>query len=100
MVVTTASSVEQFIIGDGIAGAVQGGYLGVEYALLSEVLPDSSTEAAKGMGVPQTIAPMMAPILLLVGPAPGSGNYASLYFSAAIFGQADAIAIIFIRKVR
>ncbi|MBX7445956.1 MULTISPECIES: MFS transporter [unclassified Arthrobacter] len=108
LVVAFATIVEHFLIGIGIAGIANGLYLGVDYALVAQVLPDSSSEAAKGMGVfnlsatiPQTLAPLLAPVILTVGAAPGSaGNYTSLYLSAAVLALIGAGITQLIRGVR
>ena len=109
VVVAFAGSVTQFIVGIGIAGIAQGLYLGVDYALVSKVLPDSRDQAAKGMGffnlsstIPQTLAPVLAPALLAIGAAgtTGSGNYFALFAAAAIFAIVGAGVTQLIRGVR
>ncbi|WP_338811324.1 MFS transporter (plasmid) [Agrobacterium leguminum] len=104
IVVAYSTSVEGFLIGIAIAGLGNGLYFGVDYALVSEVLPDRHESAGKGMGVfnlsstiPQTIAPLIAPLLLLIGGNGNSGNYTSLYLCAAGFAAASALFILFIR---
>ncbi|WP_052210657.1 MFS transporter [Rhizobium rhizogenes] len=104
IVVAFSHSVEVFLVGIAIAGLGNGLYLGVDYALVSEVLPDQNSAAGKGMGVfnlsstiPQTIAPMLAPVLLLVGADGTAGNYTSLYLFAAVLALVSAIFIQFIR---
>jgi len=106
-VVATATGFDGFLLGVVIGGLSQGAYMGVDYALVSDVLPDSDTEAAKGMGVfnlsstvPQTVAPVLAPVLLLIGATPGSQNYVALYVGAAVFALLGAAAIAVIRGVR
>jgi len=107
IVVATATGFDGFLLGVVIGGLSQGAYMGVDYALVSDVLPDSDTEAAKGMGVfnlsstvPQTVAPVLAPVLLLIGATPGSQNYVALYVGAAVFALLGAAAIAVIRGVR
>jgi MFS family permease len=102
--VASSYSVTGFLVGVAIAGVGQGIYVGVDYALVASVLPDSSTEAAKGMGVfniasalPQTVAPAIAPLFLAIG---GGHNYTALYLGAAIFSILGAIAVRFIRSAR
>jgi MFS family permease len=104
IVVAFSHSVEAFLVGIAIAGLGNGLYLGVDYALVSEVLPDQDSAAGKGMGVfnlsstiPQTIAPMLAPVLLLVGADGRTGNYTSLYLFAAALALVSAVFIQFIR---
>ena len=107
LTVAFADSIAQFIIGIAIAGLAQGLYMGVDYALVAQVLPDQETEAAKGMGVfnlsstiPQTVAPILAPMLLMLGANGSAGNYTSLYISAAILALCGAVFIQLIRGVR
>ncbi|MGV9851107.1 hypothetical protein ACWDWU_20400 [Streptomyces sp. NPDC003442] len=87
-----------------IAGLGQGAYAGVDYALVVSVLPDSETEAAKGMGLfsianalPQSVAPAIAPAFLTIG---GGSNYAVLYLSAAAFALPGAFAVMFVKETR
>ncbi|SCB36459.1 MFS transporter [Rhizobium hainanense] len=103
-VVAYSTTVEGFLIGIAIAGLGNGLYFGVDYALVSEVLPDRHESAGKGMGVfnlsstiPQTLAPLLAPLLLMIGADGGSGNYTSLYLCAAAIAAASALFILFIR---
>jgi MFS family permease len=106
-VIAFTHSVEMFLVGIAIAGLGNGLYLGVDYALVSEVLPDGDSAAGKGMGVfnlsstiPQTVAPILAPALLLIGAEGGKGNYTSLYMFAAILALTSAIFIQFIRGAK
>ncbi|MFM0008376.1 MFS transporter [Paraburkholderia dipogonis] len=107
VIVAYAGSVSQFVVGVGVAGLAQGMYLGVDYALVSEVLPDSSEQAARGMGffnlsstIPQTIAPVLAPVLLKIGATGTTGNYAALFGAAAVFAVVAACVTQQIRGVR
>lgn len=104
VVIAFSYSVTGFIVGVAIAGIGLGSYMGVDYALVASVLPNSDTEAAKGMGVfnvanalPQTVGPMLAPLLLAIG---GGGNYTALYLGAAVFCAAGAIVVRFITTAR
>jgi MFS family permease len=104
-VIAMSSTVGGFYVGVAIAGLGQGIYVGVDYALVVSVLPDSDTEAAKGMGLfnvanalPQSVAPAMAPLFLAIGG--GGPNYVALYLSAAAFALLGAIAVAFIRATR
>ncbi|GAB2738343.1 MFS transporter [Salinifilum aidingensis] len=104
IVIAFSHSVAGFILGVAIAGIGQGVYVGVDYALVASVLPNSDTEAAKGMGVfnianalPQTIGPMIAPIFLAIG---GGENYTALYLGAATFAAVGATVLRFIKIAR
>jgi MFS family permease len=107
VVVALAGSVTQFVVGIGIAGLAQGLYMGVDYALVSQVLPDSRDQAAKGMGffnlsstIPQTLAPVLAPFVLAIGASGGKGNYVALFTAAAIYAIVGAAVTQLIRGVR
>ncbi|MGW9111724.1 MFS transporter [Microbacterium sp. NPDC055683] len=107
IVVATSTSVEMFLIGIAIAGLGNGLYLGVDYALIAEILPDGEKAAGKGMGVfnlsstiPQTVAPLLAPLLLTINVGDSPGNYTSLYLTAAVLAFAGAALIQFIRGAR
>lgn len=107
LVIALSTSVEMFLVGIALAGLGNGLYLGVDYALIADVLPDSGAEAGKGMGVfnlsstiPQTLAPLLAPALLLIGSSHGAGNYVSLYLCAAAIALISAVFILFIRGAR
>ncbi|MGR3933744.1 MFS transporter [Streptomyces sp. BRA346] len=103
-VIALSSTLTGFIAGIAVAGLGQGVYVGVDYALVVSVLPDSETEAAKGMGLfnianalPQSVAPAIAPLFLAIG---GGSNYAVLYVSAAGFALLGAVAVMFIKGAR
>lgn len=107
LVIAFSDTFAGFLIGVAIAGIGQGSYMGVDYALVSELLPDSATEAAKGMGVfalsasvPQAISPGIAPLLLGVGSVAAEPNYVALYIGAAMFALLASLATLFIRKSR
>lgn len=103
-VIALSSTLTGFIVGIAVASLGQGVYVGVDYALVVSVLPDSETEAAKGMGLfnianalPQSVAPAMAPLFLAIG---GGSNYAVLYLGAAGFALLGAFAVMFIKGAR
>ncbi|GAJ96774.1 SLC45 family MFS transporter [Agrobacterium rhizogenes] len=107
LVVAFAHNVEIFLIGMAIAGLGNGLYFGVDYALVSEVIPDRENSAGKSMGVfnlsstiPQTIAPIIAPALLRINAEGSDGNYTSLYLCAAAFALISAVFIQFIKGAK
>jgi MFS family permease len=85
-----------------------GAYLAVDLALVTDVLPQAETEAAKNMGVfnianalPQSLAPAIAPAFLAIGAtADAPENYASLFVVAAVFAVVGAATTMFIRGAR
>ncbi|WP_353713665.1 MFS transporter [Arthrobacter sp. K5] len=107
LVVAFSTTVEGFLVGIALAGLGNGLYMGVDYALVAQVLPNSGSEAGKGMGVfnlsstlPQTLAPMIAPALLAIAASGTTGNYTSLYLTAAVLAMLGALCITFIRGVK
>ena len=104
IVIALSTTVTGFLIGVAISSIGQGTYLGVDYALVSKVLPNKSTDAAKGMGffniasaLPQSVAPAIAPLILAIG---GGGNYTALYLGAGGFAIVGGIVAQFIRASR
>ncbi|MFJ8980808.1 MFS transporter [Streptomyces sp. NPDC102282] len=107
VVIAFSDSVTGFLVGVTVAGAGQGVYVGIDYALVASVLPDSEGEAAKGMGLfnianalPQSVAPAVAPLFLAIGGADGEDNYTALYLAAAAFALLGAFAVRFVRGAR
>ena len=103
-----AGSFDAFLFGVAVGGIGLGIYLAVDLALVSLVLtkPD---DASKDLGVfniastlPQSLAPTVAPIFLSIPLfASGEGdNYTALYFVAALFAGAGALAILPVKGVR
>ncbi|QAA98372.1 MULTISPECIES: MFS transporter [Agrobacterium tumefaciens complex] len=107
LIIAFSHNVEMFLVGMAVAGLGNGLYFGVDYALVSEVIPDRETSAGKSMGVfnlsstiPQTIAPVIAPVLLMINADNGAGNYTSLYLCAAALAFVSAIFIQFIKGAK
>ncbi|MBD8641566.1 MFS transporter [Sphingomonas sp. CFBP 13733] len=105
LIVAYATTVPAFFVGIAVSGFAMGLYLAVDYALVSQVLPNARDEAAMGMGVfnlsatiPQTMAPALAPLLLSIGASGSTGNYTSLYLVAAGFALIGATITQFIRE--
>lgn len=103
-VIALAGSLPLFLVGMAVTGIGQGAYLAVDLALVTDVLPNKETDAAKDLGVfnianalPQSIAPAIAPLFLAIG---GPNNYVSLFVAAALFAAVGAFAISPVRKVR
>ena len=91
-----------FLLGVTVSGLGFGLYLAVDLALVTEVLPDRAS-TAKDLGVfnianalPYSIAPFVAPAILLLG----GGSYSVLYSVAGLCAVAAAVAILPVRAVR
>lgn len=104
VLIGSAQTVTQFLVGSAIAGIGMSVYYAVDLALVAAVLPDPEN-GAKDMGIfqiantlPQSLAPIIAPAFLAIGAVQG-GNYPALFIAAAAFALFGALAIIPIRKV-
>jgi MFS family permease len=100
-VVAIASDVNGYLIGMAIGGLGFGTYMAVDLALVADVLPD--TDNAKDLGVmniagalPYTVAPALAPAILVVG----GGSYGVLYAAAGVCALVGAAAILPVHSVR
>lgn len=99
---TTVDTVTGFYLVEAILGAAFGIYMGVDLALVIEVLPDPD-DAAKDLGVfnianagPQSLAPFVG--AALIGGA--AKNYDLLYITAAVLTFLGALAIMRVKGVR
>lgn len=105
IVIATASSVDQFLVGAAIYGVGQGVYFAVDMALVAAVLPNPD-DTAKDLGVfniastlPQSLAPMIAPLFLVIG-SPAGQNLPAVFLAGAAFAVIGAFAVLPIRKTR
>jgi len=102
---TQASDLSHFYLVEAVLGLAYGIYVGVDLALVVDVLPNPD-DAGKDLGVfnmanamPQTLAPALGGVLLAVGSA-NNQNYDLLLWTAAVASVIGALVIIPIRKVR
>ncbi|MDR3361053.1 MAG: MFS transporter [Bifidobacteriaceae bacterium] len=95
--------------GAALWGLGLGAYLAVDIALVTDVLPNARTDAAKNLGVfnianalPQSLAPATAPLFLAVGAggAAADSNYTVLFLAAAVFALVGAATTMFIRGAK
>ncbi|QFR01676.1 MFS transporter [Streptomyces phaeolivaceus] len=101
----TAHSEGAFYLAMGVYACGFGLYMAVDVALAVSVLPDPR-RAAKDMGVlnvanalPQSLVPMIAPLLLTLH-ADGGSQFGELYLFGAVCGIGGALAVARIRTVR
>jgi MFS family permease len=101
-VVAIASNFNGFLVGMAISGLGFGLYVAVDLALVADVLPDQDA-VAKDLGVfniagalPFSIAPAIAPAVLLIG----RGSYGVLYSVAGFCAIIGAVAILRVKGVR
>jgi MFS family permease len=93
-------------IASGILGLGAGGYFAVDLALATETLPHKK-EAAKDLGVlaitnglPQSIAPAIAPAIIALGAAISFNGYQLLYLIGAVIALLGAVFVYRIKTVR
>lgn len=98
-----ADSVAMFYFAEVVCGLGYGIYMGVDLALVIDVLP-SPDNAAKDFGVfnianaaPQSIAPAVGAVLIGIG---GSYNYTLLLATAAAVCVLGALVIVPVKQVR
>ena len=101
-VLSQAHSQELFFIAEAILGLGFGAYVGVDLALVVDLLPNPD-EAAKDLGVfnialavPQTLAPGLGAALIGIG----GHNYTLMIIAAAVIGLVGAVTILPVKKVR
>lgn len=100
-----ASTVGHFYMIEALLGLAYGIYVGVDLALVVDVLPNPD-DSGKDLGVfnianalPQTFAPMIAGVLLGVNSA-ASQNYTLMLTVAAVLSILGAIVVLPIKSVR
>ena len=84
-----------------------GMFSAVDQALLLDVLPEKTTDAGRFMGItgfatsiPQSIAPLVASGILLIGVTGAEKNYTLLFIIAAALVLLGGLVILRIRSVR
>ena len=105
--IAMAGSFETFLVGVAIMGIGMGVYLAVDFALITQVLPDPKNPA-KDIGImnlasslPNIVVPAAAPLLLAIGAsATAPANFALFFGVAAVAGAIGAALIVPIRRVR
>ena len=101
-VIAMASGFNGFLVGMAIGGLGFGLYAAVDLALVADVLPNKAN-AAKDLGVfniagalPFSIAPAIAPVILVIG----HGSYGVLYAFAGVCAIVGGLAILPVKRVR
>ncbi|AEE47585.1 MFS transporter [Cellulomonas fimi] len=105
LMLTQASTVGQFYAVEAVLGLAYGIYVGVDLALVVDVLPNPD-DSGKDLGVfnmanaiPQTLAPALGGVLLAVNSATNQ-NYDLLLWVAGIASVIGALVVLPIKKVR
>lgn len=97
-----AGTFNGFLVGMAIGGIGFGMYVAVDLALVADVLPDKDNNA-KDLGVlniagalPYSVAPAIAPVILVIG----GGSYSVLYAFAGVCAVIGGVAILPVTRVR
>ncbi|KZC42223.1 MULTISPECIES: MFS transporter [Rhodanobacter] len=103
LMIAFATSYTYFLVAMAITGIAQGGYLAADLALVTDVLPERETHAARNLGIfnianvmPQSLMPAIAPGILLAS----GGSYTALFTMAAALVALGAWAILPVRGAR
>lgn len=102
-----SASLPVLIAGSLVVSLGIGLFAAVDSALLLDVLPEKETDAGRFMGItgfatsiPQSVAPLLASAILLVGVSGQQKNYTLLFLIAAALVLLGGIVILRIRSVR
>ncbi|GAB2580815.1 MFS transporter [Microlunatus antarcticus] len=100
------STLAGFYVVEGILGVAYGIYVGVDLALVVDVLPNPD-DAGKDLGVfnmanalPQSAAPAIGALLLSIGAVGADKNYTLLLYSAGVAALIGALVVLPIKKVK
>jgi MFS family permease len=92
LVMAFSTELPLIIAGSVITSLALGAFASVDHALVLDVLPERDTDAGRFMGIngfstsiPQAIAPLIAPAILLIGMQGSDRNYTLLFIAASIF---------------
>ncbi|QFU89599.1 MFS transporter [Amycolatopsis sp. YIM 10] len=107
VVMAVASSLPLLFAGSATTSIGLGMFSAVDQALALDVLPERQTEAGRFMGimgfatsVPQSVAPLVAPVFLAVGATAAEKNYSLLFIVAAACTVLSGLAVLRIKTVR
>jgi MFS family permease len=102
-----ATDLPTLVAGSLLSSVGLGLFAAVDQALLLDVLPERETEAGRFMGItgfatsiPQSIAPLLASGLLLIGVTGTDRNYTLVYITAAVLTVIAGAVVLRIRSVR
>ena len=105
VVLAHVSTLGGFYVVEAILGVAYGIYVGVDLALVVDVLPNPD-DSGKDLGVfnmanalPQTVAPLIGAALLGLGSA-ANQNYTALLYSAGAAALLGALVVLPIKKVK
>jgi MFS family permease len=100
--IASAASYDAFLMGITLFGIGLGAYLSVDFALVTDVLPNREEDAARDLGLfnvasalPQSIAPAIASAILV-----STGSYTAVFVVAGVAGLVAGVAIAPVRRAR
>lgn len=106
VVLAFAPSIVVVVVAQAIIGLGAGSFLSVDTALATQVLPNPH-DTAKDLGVlnianalPQSIAPVIAPLIIAFGATTALGGYTLWYLFGALVSLAGAILVYRIKGVK
>ncbi|RSM44256.1 MFS transporter [Amycolatopsis balhimycina DSM 5908] len=107
VVMAFASSVPLLFAGSLTTSVGLGMFSAVDQALALDVLPERETEAGRFMGImgfatsiPQSVAPLIAPVFLTIGATATGKNYTLLFIVAAACTVLSGLAVQRVKSVR
>lgn len=107
LMVALGTDYSAFLVAVAVMGLGQGVYLAVDFALITQVLPDPQNPAKDlgimnlAMSLPNIAVPAVAPVLLAVGAtAAVPQNFFVFFAAAAVAGVIGAALIVPIKNVR
>lgn len=105
IMLTQVNTVTGFYVVEAVLGVAYGVYVGVDLALVIDVLPNPD-DSGKDLGVfnmanalPQTLAPVFGAFLLSIGSATNT-NYTLLLYAAGVAAAIGALVVLPIKKVK
>jgi len=107
ILVAMATTYPMFLLAVAVMGLGQGVYFAVDFALITQVLPDPENPA-KDLGImniasnlPAFVVPAIAPVLLAIGASQTNpANFTALFIAGAIAAVLGALLILPIRGTR
>ena len=101
VIMALGTDVPVLMTGSIITSLGLGIFSAVDQAILLDVLPDREKDAGRFMGintfsttVPQAVAPLIAPAILLIGATAGEKNYTLLFLVASAFTLAGGALVL------
>lgn len=107
VIMALSSGLPLLVTGSLISALGIGMFSAIDQALLLDVLPERTTDAGRFMGitgfatsVPQAVAPLLAPLFLVIGAAGDEKNYSLLYILAGVCTVLGGLCALRVRSVR